>query len=168
MGTGISEKSDILPLMEYFDGKEVQKKLVSSVVTAIPDLNEGDVIRIAMDRFGKINGIEPIYLRQQDNWKLVLNPSSTNYADSARWSKGIVAQIKGGIFRLSLSEPIPGDSEILKLESFGTTADNYIVVNESAGRRVIRGGTADDIEIGDLVVLQQRSGDLKTVVIYKK
>jgi cell surface protein len=168
MGTGISEKSDILPLMEYFDGKEVQKKLVSSVVTAIPDLNEGDVIRIAMDRFGKINGIEPIYLRQQDNWKLVSNPSSTNYADSARWSKGIVAQIKGGIFRLSLSEPIPGDSEILKLESFRTTADNYIVVNESAGRRVIRGGTADDIEIGDLVVLQQRSGNLKTVVIYKK
>ena len=58
-------------------------------------------------------------------------------------------------------------SDLLSLTGYSTTADKIIVVEYENGKAYPKVGSASDLSVGDYIIVQQRSGNIKTMIIFK-
>ena len=58
-------------------------------------------------------------------------------------------------------------SDLLSLTGYSTTADKIIMVEYENGKAYPEAGSASDLSVGDYIIVQQRTGNIKTMIIFK-
>ena len=161
--SSVNEDSEEITLVKCFDGTNVQKLPLATGFTAFDNLVQGDIIRFATNSKGEIASGEVIYRHSTG----VLTEKGSSYYQSIRISGGYVASIRNNIIRVEKTYGSTSGSDILSLVSYSTTAEKIIVIETEGGRVYPKTGTASDFATGDYIIVQQRAGNIKSIVIFK-
>ena len=170
---GIDEHGETRKGMEYFDGTAVKKAVISEQITSevrdiIGKLNQGDTIQVILNAKGELYECRQIYTADRPRSESVLYAGAST---SLSYQRGFVsAYYEDGSFRLDT-----GGSETYLYEKTsdllqGTVVPSptaVIVVTRTGGRISVRAGKANEINVGDFVIVQSRNYRTKTVVVYR-
>lgn len=159
----VNEDADQITLLSYFDGTETKKISLAQGFTTFDNLSRGDVIRFSQNSKGEIASGEVIYKVSTG----VLNGKGNNYTDSIRIAGGYIASIRNNMVRVENVKGQTLGSDLLSLTGYSTTADKIIVVEYENGKAYPKVGSASDLSVGDYIIVQQRTGNIKTMIIFK-
>lgn len=174
--SSVNSDNDKISLITYFDGKDIKKLPLKNGVTVFDNLIQGDVIRISLDLEGKeivsgeVRYKAPRY--DSDGKRLPSSVESLGnyYGAAVTISGGYVASIRNNMFRVASSEKELEEtkgSKLLTLTAYPTTANNIIVVEHENKKCYPKMGSSSDLAVGDYVIVQQRTGSARTIIIFK-
>lgn len=151
-------------VIRIFDGKDILKLPLKKGFTAFDNIASGDIIRYALNSKGEISAGEVRYKVSTGD----LTTLGTNYAASIKISGGYIASIRNNMIRVETIIGSETGSDILSLPAYPTSADKIIVVETENGKVYPKTGSSSDFAVGDYVIIQQRTGNVKTIVIFKQ
>ena len=158
----VNEDNEDVTLIKYFDGKDVKKIPLAKGFTTFDSLVMGDVIRFTTNLYGEVSSGVVVYNNE------TLNAEVKDYNYSIRISGGYIASIRNNMLRVENKRGETEGSNILSLTGYPTTAEKIIVIEKENGRAFPRTGSTSDFAVGDYVIIQQRTGNVKSVIIFKE
>lgn len=167
-----TEGETVCEISGFYKGQQVSYPVQSSDVMSSVSINEGDVIRISLNRLNEINYILPVFNRVSKTMYSGNNPSSSAYNSSTRQLYGKVLTKWGGTIRVA-TEAITNELTVSKLDVFNANLYPIFVYDESLRGDKARRGSIDDIVDyesslgGSNVFIFTVYGVPGTIVVYK-
>lgn len=156
----------------FYKGQKVSYPVQNDDVINSVSINEGDVIRISLNRLNEISYILPVFNRESKTMYSGSNPSSSAYNNSTRQLYGKVLSKWGNTIRVTTQE-ITDNLKVSELDVFNANLYPIFVYDESSRGDKAWRGSADDIvgyessQIGSNVFIFTVYGVPGTIVIYK-
>ena len=159
----VNEDGEDVQLIKFFDGKEIKKAVVSKEFTAFNSLVKGDLIRFAANNKGEISSGEVVYRISSGS----LSSKGSTYTASIRIAGGYIASLRNNMMRVEDEKGATEGSELLSLTGYSTTSGTITVIERENGMSYVRSGSVKDLSVGDYVIVQQRTGAIKAIIIVK-
>jgi len=130
-------------------------------VCKLSELSPGDVITLAYNSKGVMNGFRMIYDYDQQRYFALGGESS--FGSSNRTLKRTIKKIGTDI--ISLYNPL---NETVAISRLRKPTGNITVVRETGAGTFVKAGTVNDIDLEDEIMIQYISRVVKEIVVFKK
>lgn len=156
----------VVNVRHFLDNKEtLSVARDADIMATVSTYKPGDSIRVAL-LGDTIEAVERVY--EYDTGTFTAPTSNGTYVTASIYSKaGYIAYDDNKLFRISDKKDKITTSDILFLDGFVHGSEKIMVVKESSKGVEVTIGTISDINVGDHIVIQARSGSPRYITVYE-
>lgn len=168
----VDKDGDIGTKIKYFTAGSLQEAFLADSFDRSRMPSKGQIIRLSLDRQGKINYIDRYFDYDTDKWIFGTSykgQDTNNYfVATARIVAAYVTGIRDGYIRIGFKKEMVSEEEMACQESHRLSNGYLIyVVTKNADKFHVRKGNPEDIELLDRVVIRMRSGAGREIYVLK-